>query len=416
LLESLRTSTGEPERKETGKKLIGAFDQLHHPQVSANIPYFLKKRVEGYSKTGLYKDLAHLLGKKRKNAPQAEIDALTQKIKAGCLLHQLKNYLLTGLYAITAKDSKLRVFLSPNLTRYHDFSRFRKEGSWNYSGISEKAGLYRVYHLRGGLSRLNILLAAPFGESVLGKKIGFQPCQTTPLVFNNLELYPQPVIHRAQEYTGLLTAFGLELLEKAKQNPLLREAVEKELAKVTAGYHYRKIIAKLDGKSVDFRLFFSEILRLGERFFKAGKLTGEFQHNHRLEAFRDPSTNSVKPAVLEEMNRLGSVYYHTFGTLKPYRYSLFPQPLSHLFRTRWVGGEMIDEFKIKAAYISYLKNFPPEILGHLIYRYLYMAPRIYDQDYKNDYHRVYTFYDTYNYLYLQQLYKDLRKKGILRIK
>ncbi len=401
--------------KETGKRLIEAFDQLPHPEIGEDIPFHLKNQVEAYSSAGLYKNLARLTAKKRNNAPQKEIDSLIRKIKSTCLLQQLKHYLVTCVYALAVKSSKPRIFLNPNLIRLHDFSRHQGKGPWNHSGISRHLGSVFAYHLEGGLSRLNITLAFPFSESMFGQKIGYNQSRTASIIFNNFDLFPDPQIHRAQEYTGLLVKFGNELLKKSRENPGLCQELKDEVAMITAGYHYRKIIDKLNGKSKNFRLFFNEILRLGERLFKKKKFTlgGEFSQKKQLEAFREPS---MYQAVQEEMNRLGSIYYHTFDTLKPHRYSLFPQPLSHLFESRWVGGEMIDEFKIKTAYISYMRHFPPQLLGHLMVRYLFYASRTLSQEYKNDYHKTYYLYDTYNYLYLNRIYKELRKKGILRIK
>jgi hypothetical protein len=133
-----------------------------------------------------------------------------------------------------------------------------------------------------------------------------------------------------------LVEYAEELLEKSRENPGLRETLEHELMKITAGYHYRTIMEKLDkpgpkGKSSDSLLYVSELLRLGENLFNNKMALTEFSQKQRLEAFKEPL---LYRAVREEMNQLGSIYYYTFGTLKPYRYSLFPQPLSQLFSSR----------------------------------------------------------------------------------
>jgi hypothetical protein len=170
----------------------------------------------------------------------------------------------------------------------------------------------------------------------------------------------------------------------------------------------------LDKKSGKFpRLHFSELLRLGERYVKKNKFIGMFSQKERLKAFQDPGTAR---AVQLEMERLGCIYYHTFGTLKPHRFSLFPQSLCHLFQPGWISGEMLDEFKIKAAYISYRQQMPPQLLGFFVKKYLVSESYFFDQNYKNQYQKAYFLFSTFNYLHLNRIYKQLRKNGTLRLK
>jgi len=118
----------------------------------------------------------------------------------------------------------------------------------------------------------------------------------------------------------------------------------------------------------------------------------------------------------QEMEKIGSIYYHSFGTLLPHRYRLFPQPLSHLFQSKWIGGEMINELKVKTAYISHMKKTPPELLGFLIFHHLHYVRRFFDVEYKNEYSKTYHTYDTYNYLHMNRICKQLKKQGVLRLK
>jgi hypothetical protein len=308
------------------------------------------------------------------------------------------------------------VFLNPNLTRFHDFSSHQGKTPWNHSGISQRLGNLTTYHLEGGLSRLNITLAFPYSEYTFGRELGNKSIQAVPIIFNHLDLFPYPLIHRAQEYNGLLVKFAEELLQKSRENPELKEALRDELMTMTAGYHYRTVMHQLEKPKAKFSqplLYFSELLRLGETFFKKRKFIDRFSQKQGLEAFREPSLNQ---AVQEEMNRLGSIYYHTFGTLKPYRYSLFPQPLSLLFESQWTCAEMINELKVKVAYISYLKQMPPQLLGSVVYRYLFLVADLFFRSARIDYHSTYFMYSVFNYLYLHQIYNDFRKQGILRIK
>ena len=424
LLEKLqKPSQSNPSReyREIGKQLINAFQQLPLPdEIEKGLPEELKRFLDTYSSEKLFKFLDRLISKKRDNAPQQKIDSLINKIKAGCLLQELKHYLLTCIYAVNLKHSRIQIFLNPNLVRFHDFSSHEGKNPWNYSGICETLGNTFAYHLEGGLSRLNITLAVPFSEHIFGRETGYDPIQGVPIIYNHLDLYPYPypLSRRTYEYTGLLTGFGEELLQKSRENPALREELENELMTMTAGYRYRTIREELKkpppkGKYHDPLLYFSEILPLAEGFFKKGTLTTNFSKKEQLEAFREPA---LYKAVQEEMNRLGSIYYHTFGTLKPYRYSLFPQPLSQFFRFQWTSAEMIDELKIKAAYISYLNRIPPQLLGYVIYRYLFLASDLFFRDSRIDYHRTYFLCCVFNYLYLNQFYNDFRRQGILRIK
>lgn len=375
----------------TGKRLMEDVDQLPHPGFGSTLPPEMGRKLKMYSRSGLYKNLDRLIASTSERASPSEVDALIGKIKATCLLQQLKHYLVTCTYALNVKTSNMRLFLNPNMTRLHDFSHHRKKGPWNHGGISRRLGQTSAYHLEGGLSRLDIILAGPFSENLFGKAIGYFPVQTTSILYNNLDLYPHPHIGGAQEYVGSMVTAAAKQLKKAEGDARLRRTLVDELTTLTAGFRYRKMVRAMDGNTGKLQLYFSELLRLAERLFDKKEPEGV-------------------------MNRLGSVYYFTFGTLKPYRLPLFPQSLSHLFETKWVGGEKIDELKIKSAYISFQKKFPPELLGHFIYSQLFYSARFFSQDYKNDYHKTYYVAAVYNYLILNRIYKALRKSGILRIK
>jgi hypothetical protein len=355
LLEYFGSSSSSQSDKEMGEQLFEAFHQLPLPDETGDIKWNLPAGLEQlpgiYSTTKLFNNFNLLLAKKKNKAPQPEIAALIREIKDDCLLHELRNFLLTSIYAVTIKNSRLPVFLNPNLTRHHDFFSSPGKTPWNHSAISQKRSNVTGYHLEGGLSRLNITLAFPYSEHIFGRQLAYESIQGIPIIVNILDLLPYPLLHRAQEYTGLLIKFSEELLEKSRENPALRETLKDELMKMTAGYqetlkdelmkmtagyHYRTIMEKLEkpgpkGKSPDSLLYVSELLRLGERLFKKGMPLAEFSQKQQLEAFREPS---LYQAVQEEMNQLGSIYYYTFGTLKPYRYPLFPQPLSDFFASR----------------------------------------------------------------------------------
>jgi hypothetical protein len=421
--------------KEMGKPLFEAFRQLplpeeideermkkirgnFNPLTRRNVSRDLEPLPETYSTARLFKNLNRLLARKAKQAPQPRINALIHEIKQDCLLQELKNFLLTSIYAVTIKNSKLPVFLNPNLTWHHDFSPYGGTNPWNHSAIARRRRKVAGYHLEGGLSRLGITLAFPYSEHIFGSATGYEPVQGVPIIASILDMFPYPLMNRAREYTGLLVKFSEELLEKSRVNTAARETLENELMHMTAGYQYRTIIEQLGkpgpkGKSHDSLLYFSQLLRLGEHLFKEGTALAEFSQKQQLEAFREPA---LYRAVRAESHQLGSIYYYTFGTLKPYRYTLFPQSLSQLFASRWTSAEMIDELKVKVAYLSYLEQMPPQLMGCMAYRYLLTAADLFFHGSMIDYHRTYYMHSGFNYLYLNQIYNTMRKQGILRLK
>jgi len=435
LLDYFGSPSSSQSYKEVGKQLFEAFRQLPlpeeideemikkirrevNPRSRRNIDLAREPLPGTYSTAKLFKNLNRLLAKKARQAPQPEIDAVIQKIKANCLLQELKNFLLTTIYAVTIKNSQLPVFLHPNLTWHHDFSPYGGTNPWNHSAVSRRRRMVAGYHLEGGLSRLSITLAYPYSEYIFGKASGYESIQGVPVIVNILDLFPYPLMNRAQEYTGLLVKFSEELLEKSRENPALREILKNELMTMTAGYQYRAIIEQMEnpdpkGKSPASLLYFSQLLRLGESLFNEGTAVEEFSQKQQLEAFREPSLHR---AVRDESNQLGSIYYHTFGTLKPYRYSLFPSSLSMLFASRWTSAEMIDELKVKIAYLSYLNQMPAQLMGCMAYRFLLTAADLFFHDSSINYHRIYYMHSVFNYLYLHQIYNIMREQGILRLK
>ena len=422
LLEYFASPSSSQSDKEMGEELFESLHRLPLPDetddINGDLPAGPEQLPGSYSTAKLFNNFNLLLAKKKNKAPQPEIAAVIREIKDDCLLRELRNFLLTSLYAVTIKNSRLPVFLNPNLVRQHDFFPSPGKTPWNHSEVSQKRSDVRGFHLEGGLSRLNITLAYPYSDHIFGRQLGYKAIQGIPIIVNILDIFPYPLMNRAQEYTGLLVEFAEEILEKSRENPVIRETLEQELMKITAGYHYRTIMEKLEkpapkGKSSDSLLYVSELLRLGENLFNNKTALAEFSQKQGLEVFKEPS---LYKAVREEMNQLGSIYYYTFGTLKPYRYSLFPQPLSQFFSTRWTSAEMIDELKVKAVYLSYLKQFPPRLLGYMIYGYLFIAADLFFHDYKINYHRTYYMHSIFNYLYLNQIYNMMRKQGVLRIK
>lgn len=388
-----------------GDRMLDIYDNLPHPDVITSrdkraVPLawsesresaLVSKFLEPYSAAKVKKTLSRLLELKASGEDSREIGNLIKRVKINCLLSHLQHYLVTCAYAVTLKSAKPRVFLNHNFTRLHDFYPTAKHTPWNSADAVHRLGMISGYHLRGGLSRLPITLAYPYSDYMWGRTFRYFRPQTLPMLYNNLDLYPYPSLSRAQGYVGGLVDYGKEILEKAASDPKLRRTVEEKLSRLTAGYHYRKVMALLDGKPGEKTLYFCELMRLGETF----------KFDKTLE---------------KEMEQMGSIYYHGFGTLLPHRYRLFPQPLSHLFESKWFGGEMINELKVKTAYVSYQRKTPPELLGFLMHRHLNYARLFFGLEYKNEYSRVYHIYDTYNYLFMNRILRKMKKDGLLRLK
>ena len=437
------------------EQILNIYDLLPHPaDITARdkraVPLawsvsresmLVSKFLEPYSAAKVLKMLNRLVKlKSSERSPQEmeETGRLVKKIKERCLLSHLQNYLVTCAYAVTLKSAKPRIFLNHNFTRLHDFYPNGRRTAWNSSNIVHHLGEINCYHLRGGLSRLNITLGYPYSDYMWGRILRYFRPQTVPMLFNNLDLYPYPSISRAQEYVGLLVSLGKKMVEKAARNPQtpeLRRKVEEKLARVTAGYHYRNVMALLQGKRENHPLYFSELMRLGEFFYQeslggrpriAKNIGIQYKGEHKIRPYKGfPDEGRGEPCVHpalsdsllgQEMEKTGSIYYHSFGTLLPHRYRLFPQPLSHLFQSKWIGGEMINELKVKTAYISHMKKTPPELLGFLIFHHLHYVRRFFEIEYKNEYSRTYHTYDTYNYLHMNRICKQLKKQGVLRLK
>lgn len=312
----------------------------------------------------------------------------------------LKHFLVTNVYALHSLSSDLRIYLNPGFTRLHDFSNRNKKTPWNTSSLSFTDLKLKFYHMEGGLSRIPVILSAPVSEQLFRLKLGEYTRQTAPMIYNNLDLYPVSPVGRSMESVGKLVQLGMDLLKKAESETQAAVLLKDRFALITSGYHYRKIMAKLEGKRPRYYPYFRELLRLGEQVF--------------MELYeRNPAAYYE---TRRSMHALGPVYANSFNRLRPYRFFIFPQALSQLFKGGIIGGEMNNELKIKMAYTAYKRKTPPQLLGFLASRYLEFAALYFSQKYENDFYKTYFVYDVFNHLYLDRLIKTLKQTGVLRIK
>lgn len=393
---------------ETGNRILQAFEELPYAGISEDAPRAIRDRVLAYSKKKLNLDVTALVKKINSHAPIPELASLILEIKNNYLVYHLKDHLVALVYAVNAKNPKLRVFLNPNLARLHDFDDHKTWTPWNYCGPPPVPDAFSAYHFSGGLSRLNIAFAAKWYELLFRRTLSYNPAQLQGLLINLLDLYPVPAGGRAAQwddyvqYTAVLEDFGLELLRKARENEAVGKDVLKELKMLSSGYHYRETAGYITGKTKEFRLFFSEIRLLGEVFSKKKEY---------LEA------SGYKELLKKIPPRAGAIYYHTFGNLTPQPFRLFPQGLANLFESGWTNGEIIDEFKVRLAWFLYKKKIPAYFMGQLLYSYLTKtAPRVYNQNNPNDYFSSYFMFKVFNNSHLNGAIKDLQKEGYLKLK
>jgi hypothetical protein len=181
------------------------------------------------------------------------------------------------------------------------------------------------------------------------------------------------------------------------------------LGAITAGYHYRKAVDYLTGKIKEHDLFFSEIKLLGEAFFKKGKYMDGAAYKKLLE-IREKLKN--RPTLLT-----AGVYYHTFGSLVPQHFKLFPQEAGILFGAGWVSGEMIDEFKIKLDWHLYKKKISPILLGVVLREFIIRTgSKFFSQNHVNDYSSIYFMFKLFNNAHLNGILKKLQQEGYLKLK
>jgi len=391
-----------------------AFLQLPHPDISDSAPKFIRNRVKSYLKEDLDKDVLVLEEKIQSRAPAADLNEIMEKIKGTYLIHQLKDSLVTVVYALHAKNPRLRIFLNPNLVRLHDFEGEDGITAWNHCGIPRTKKRFSGFFFQGGLSRLSLLLCHAWREHLFARNIIYDKEQIEAVLANILDIYPILQASRTQDYISLLVEFGLELIQKSQKDEAIAAEVREALGTVIAGYHYRKIMDYLDEISNDYYLFFHEIYKLGEVFLRK---------NHHLEGFSSGdrlgmlTKTHLYQTIKKELNQYGGIHYHTFGAVTPRYMNLFPQELGNLFLRNSTGGEILNEFKIKTAYHASKKGFAPQLLGQFLYEYLYATTRkYYSQNYIKDYFSTYFIFDILNNSNLSKIIKKLQSKGHVRLK
>lgn len=395
-------------------RLLNVFNVLPNPGISDNAPKPVRDRFKPYTRSNQNRDILRLINKYRNGSSAEELKQQITKIKSDYLIYHLRDYLLAHAYALNAKNLNLKSFLNPNLVRLHNFDKEKDQTPWNYTAAERRGDSFLGFHLKGGLSRLNIHFSSNLNDYLFGRNYIYNPRHIQAVIVNLLDFYPVPVINHSQTYTALLVKLALELIEKAKNDESIRVELLQVLPAITSGFHYRKSIQYMDRRLDNHNLFFSELLRIGQRFFQSGKYLDEFSEADKLAAYSRPP---LAEEIRRELHRFGNIYHHTFGTLTPRHLWTFPQELANFFDSGWVSGEIIDEFKVKEAYHAYQKKISPYLAGQVLYQFLFQTCRqFYSQNHAKDYYTTYFVFDIFNSSYLNKTIKKLNQRGHLRIK
>ncbi|MEN8222815.1 MAG: hypothetical protein ABFR36_06105 [Acidobacteriota bacterium] len=398
-------------------KIVDLFQRLSHPEISDEAPRFIRMRVMSYKRSELNKDLIRLESLITGKNSKGEIKKLVEKFRNKYLFPHLKNFLVTIAYALNAKTERLRIFINPNLVRLHDFEDSEKNTPWNYSGRPDStlsAKTIPGFRLKGGLSRLNIIFSSVWRDQMLAGNIIFDTTLIESVFTNLFNLYPFAKLKYFPEYASLLINYGVELMDKGKNDPLLKKQLKLEAGKFLAGNTYKNIIDHLDGKTKKPLLFYDQYYKLGRAFLNNKDF---FNKYHAKDKLRKYLVLPLKAELNNEKKWFGNIYFRSFGSLKPKWREVFPPETGNLFSSGAFNGEAFREFKMKLSYLSEKKKYPPLLQGHFLYNYLLSTfPRFYQQNYDKDYHTTYFIFNILNNANLSKIIKRYQKKGYVRLR
>jgi hypothetical protein len=392
-----------------------SFNRIPRPEISKEAPKEIRNRVVGYNKSKLNKDLKNLKATLKRKVGGESLELMVNKIKRDYLLQDLSDYLLTLVYAINAKNPKLKLFINPNRVRLHDFDVHGDKTPWNFSGQHEGSDHFSKYHFNGGLSRLNIAFASEWKNYIFKRNTIYKPEYLTSIFINFLDLYPLPMIHQSSEYNRCMVDFGWELLRQSRENESLRKDLAASCGAIISGYHYRKVMEYLSGDAQAHQLYYSEIGQLGESFFKKQKYISDSAYASQLQALAG-SMNDISGNNAGD-NGFGSIFAHSFGSLIPKKTPIFPQEITVFFDSGWLRGEMINEFKIKLNWHMKRKKISSDLMGLVLCSYFKdTVSRYLNQNHEKDYYTTYFMFQIFNNSHLNKIIKKFKKDGSLKLK
>jgi hypothetical protein len=396
----------------SSRRLLEALAQLPYPDFSKDAPKSIKDRVMAYAKSDLDRDVRVLLKSIAGPAGRDEIKKSIDEIKSNYLLPNLKDYFLALAYALNAKCPKFRIFTNPNLVRLHDFSD--NNGSpWNNNSTPGNKAEFSGYCLKGGLSRLNLTFALNWRNQFFEKNI-YNPEQTQGMIYNIMDMLPEPMADRSPSFDALLVELAVESLQKCSVDEKLKTAAGAAAMTLTSGYHFRRLNDFLSGRAADYYLFFSELQQIGLYFFENGFMPVDFSKRTLLEKYARMPLSAV---IAGESDPWGNIHYNSSGSLLPRVNFVLPQEVAQLFAPGWLPGELLSEYKIKTAYLAYKNDFPSCLLGQFVFDYVSTVGKsIYAQNHVKDYYSTFFLFDIMNSAHLKNTVKKLQKQGYLRLK
>ena len=392
------------------RRLRDALEQLPFPDFSKDAPKSLKDRVITYSKDDLDSDTRELLKMCEKSTEPEKVRKAVAGFKSEYLLPNVKDHLLALAYALNAKSPKLRIFMNPNLVRLHDFSE-NGASPWQEGSTPGNKVEFSAYYLKGGLSRLNLTFALNWRNQLFEKMI-FNSEQTQGMIYNIMAMLPQPSALHRETLDALLVELAVEMLQKCQGNNEMKAAIE-EMA-LAAGYHYRRLSDYLGGQAADYHLFFTELRQLGQALAELPLFLDQFSQKEDLAKYRQLPLSAV---IAEESDSWGSIYFNSLGGLVPRANAFFPQEAAQLFAPGWFSGEILEEYKIKTAYLAHKTELPSCLIGRFVLDFISSVGRsVYSQNDAKDYHSAYFVLDVMNSAHLKNTLKKLQEEGFLRLK
>jgi hypothetical protein len=395
------------------QRLLEAVEDLPYPDFSKDAPKAFRERVLAYPKAALTSDVQKLLMMSQQSAPKMEIRRMITEIKNLYLLPNLKDFLVTLAYALNARQKELRLFSNPNLVRLHDFSSTGGGSPWESGSSQGDKTKFSGYYLKGGLSRLDQTFSRNWCSQLFANDIP-NGGQAQAMVTNVMAMLPQPFVTHRPAFDALLIEFAGELLQKCASDERIRTEVKSAAKKLIAGYHYRKLDDYLLGRCDDYNLFFSELHQMGSHFFERGSHLAQFS---RQEALRQYAQMPLSSVIAQESHRWGNLYHQSSGSLRPRQFGCFPQEIAIFFSSGWISGEMIMEFKFKAAYLAHKNELPAFLLGQFVFDFFRSVLRpLYFQNHEKDYISTYFMMDIMNSGHLKSTLNKLKKEGSLKLK
>jgi hypothetical protein len=372
------------------KQIIDILQQFPYAQIDENAPKDIRDRIMPYDRDDFNDavDLFRFVVTYRNQ--NKRFHEITADIKQKYMLPQLKDYLVTLVYAVNARNGNLRAFLNPNLVRLHDFDATKDHTPWNFCGRPQRRDEFSGFMFAGGLSRLNISLTYKWLQHLFNRTYVHNGAHLQAVMVNLFDTFPMPVMtdEEMARAAGMVDK-GMDIIARGCKDPEFRSTVISALGEFCTGFHLQQTIAYLQGKVNTHPLFFSELKQLGESL-QTGKLMN---------------------------NTDRSIQYYSSGSLQPRPNRLFPQEIANFFDSGWHSGEIVSEFKVKLQWQLHRSNIPAVFLGQFLYAYFNeVAPVIFSQNHPNDYYSTYVLFDMFNDSYLRNMIKNFQKEGHLKLR